>query len=539
MTAKIRIPIGIDFGTSNSSVAMVVPDAQGRPKPKALDLGNGKKIPTAVFFTEEGKTIVGDDATKMGRNNPQRLYTEFKRNLDENFPLLRSLPGNVSVSANDLAEYVINYLMENAEKQDGDSDKAVVCHPVGDPWQSILKKIITRLGKKAHLLTEPEAVLYYAHYLKHIFNERSETILLIDFGGGTCDFLLARVKATLWNGFVKPDLDVVDEDRLNFGGKDIDQLIADKLIKKWLSENPKRKKLGGEFSSPEEFWKIKNEAKELKELLSRNYTEGIYEALPIQVTNLPGNTILETSVTPEELGLMVSNEITNQFKWMLLGDDQENKHSPLLGRTGVKPEDVTMVILAGGSSQLPWLREQILPIFFPRLALQKRIYLLDEPEMAVSYGAALYAGDLFTGGKAKLPRFIFEDLRVELEDGNTYLLAERGSQLPIKKDSKKGTHFFRFPKNGKTLPVQLIAGGDHRAVDCRQLSSEARLITFIEDIREGTLMELKVEVDLKGEVRLYISKAFPLWGKKEVCELFFQPLEITAIQEAFDEGRNS
>jgi molecular chaperone DnaK len=527
MSLQGKQPIGIDFGTSNSSVSMAAPEANGKEIPRTILL-EGKEIsPTVVFIPQEGQPLIGEDALDYGRHFPDRLYMEFKRNLDTTHQYLYTLNDGTSISANQLAGLVLQYLFDNAERNGGDSEQAVVCHPVGRAWQLIIEEIAKNLGKKVYTLSEPEAVLYYAHTVANVFYEKPEIVLLIDFGGGTCDFLLMKVKTSIWNGYLRPIPEIIDEDRLDFGGKDIDQLLVDEFVNCWADKYPKNIHLLNKFvDDPKLVWDLKTQAKDVKELLSRNYSKGIQDSIFIEMNNLPGNTKIKIELNPQKLHDLTTQLIRSSFFKLLIYEEKNSSHRPLLARKGIKPDDISMIILAGGSSQLPWVKDEILPELFPSPAKRKEIILLNRPEMAVSYGAALFAYDLYTKDKPKLPRFLFEDLRIEIEGGDTHILAEKGTKLPMDKDSLKSFHIFRFPKTGR-LQIQLSAGEDNRAAKCRKLSYQPKDIEFEEMIPEGQLMQMRVHIDTKGEVRLYISKFGLPWVKRKPIELFFQALEIT------------
>ena len=112
-------------------------------------------------------------------------------------------------------------------------------------------------------------------------------------------------------------------------------------------------------------------------------------------------------------------------------------------------------------------------------------------------------------------------------------LAERGITLPLEENKRKAFHVFPFPKTGKCLAIQLVAGDGHRSSDCRPLSFETKIAKFDEAIPEGTMMQLRVAIDRRGEVHLHISRAGLTRGQTET--LFFSPIEVD-IEEPGEVG---
>lgn len=530
-------PIGIDFGTTNSSIAYAVPDAKGNIEVRAVVHDDHfPKIPTAVFVEEiireengaeiiERKYIVGNEALELGVQFPENLYKEFKRDL---WKKLKPLNDGFEINAKNLAEHVFKYLLKHAEKEGFKDIRPVVCHPVGERWAKMIHQILQdHLNISADLLSEPEAALYYAHHQYHVFDEKDETILLIDFGGGTCDFLLMRVHISNWKRLLtKPDPEFIDDDRLDFAGQDVDEILINHWRQQWTYSYPDLKMLLDDFEQPQLKWRMKKKAVEIKHQLSKNYARGKqYEEVPFVIYGLPNDTKLETSMTPMDLRTLTESEIENKFRYLLLENDEKRGHRFLLGRKGIFADDVTMIILTGGSSQLPWVSEEILPKIFPSLAAQKKILLLDNPSMSVSYGAALYAYDS-SNQRLRMKKFLQEDLMIELEDGTPQILVKRGTPLPFERSlfERQGYETFDFPRTGRKLLVKLIAGIGHRASDLRPLSYEPKFFEFSEEIEKGKSMDMEIEINEKGEVSLYISKA----GFWHSCNepLRFSPLKI-------------
>lgn len=521
-----KTPVGIDFGTTYSSIAYAVKDGKGNVYPNAaVKEGLLPKIPTAVFFMEGGDILIGEEALEEGSQKPERLYTNFKSkcNLDPLETHLRPLPDDQEVSANDLAKKVIRKLLDDVESEGDEITKLVVCHPAGEDWRRIINKIMNELDVEAVLLSEPEAALYYAQYKYQLFDERNETVLLIDFGGGTCDFIITKVKLGFFSRkLFKPELNIIDEDRLNFGGKDIDFIIRNELVKRWKNQHKgiAEKIDEKDLEHPQYNWGLLKKAKEVKEKLSNKYWKSDRNyADSVIIPGLPGNSVLKTTFTLKEFCDLIYTEIDRRFKRLLI--EERDSLKPFLGRKEVYPGDITKIILTGGSSKLPLILDKILPSIFPALSIRKNIYLMSEPGLSVAYGAAIYAYDI-DRNRPQMPRYLLEDLLIELSDGNIISLVKRPVKLPLDEKSWKGFKVFPFPSTGDELEITLYAGENHRADEPKRRLFQKKTAVFDKRIKEGTKMAMRIGINIKGKVYLYISPVGFL--KKQPTLLVFDTL---------------
>lgn len=532
-----NIYVGLDFGTTNSAMAYVWSSSKGGIEPRPIIYNDHyTKIPTAIYLDSNGEDRYGYDALEKMSTDPDRVYTAFKRDLILGKENLRPLPDSTPVKTIDLATKFLRYLMDVAtprylpEPYRGDSlaEQLVVCHPYGDRWPYIMRTLMQPLNIQPALLTEPEAGLYYAHYKKHLFDDRNETILLIDFGGGTCNFLLLSIEHG-WlskNLFHRPRIiDIKGQGQLALGGEDIDDWIVNEFICRWGAQNPELVKHidSREWQKPIYRWRLQTEAKLAKEKLCRWYNkEGkSQQNAEILVHDLPKNSKLQTTLNFSELQQLIVPDIERQFRQILFDGYPEHNRRLLLGEQ-VAVSDVTQIILTGGSSNLPWIREKILPEIFPALGSHGLISLLDWSDVSVASGAALYAYDS-DSNRPYLPRFLQEDLFIQLADGCKILLAKHSLTLPLNRNSRKAFHSFQFPETGDRLEVRLLFGEK-----MLELSPGTKEVRFAQSIPKGTLMELKIEINIKGEVSVHISR-YPSWRFKEKPKLliFRRPLQVS------------
>ncbi len=535
---------GIDLGTSYSAISYVERPLSPQEDPTPVQFSNSAvKMPSAVYIPEGGEPYVGFDAIVQKVVNPARFYDNFKRHLDPDHPQLRALPDGQAVDAINLQRQVLLKLLSEANQRVGEEViNPVICHPAGGAWHSYLKTVCAGLDIEPDFISEPEAALYYAQHKHRFFNEKEKNVLLIDFGGGTCDFILMKVSFGLENGILRQRNAIAfDEDRLDLGGNDIDRLIRDEFIRKWKERYPEEQhpilyKSLERFDAPEIDQELFQTAKLVKETLSQKYRDGEMKfEFPIRLNGLPNSTKLEYKMPVQHLYDLTFDFLRQKIEWMLLEDIEEGpqKHRKFLGRKGIKPEDITLVLLTGGSNQLPWIQHKIIADIFPYLYAQKRILLLSSPEMSVSFGAALYAYDR-DEDNIKFTRTLQEDLRIKIEGrDDAYELVKRGAVLPYpsKRLYIKAKHFFPFPATGKQLLIELLAGNDHRASKCRQLSYEPREIEFQAEISAGSPMQMRVEIDLKGDIHLYFSQVKFSLRKPEEIMISFGALNVKSVLE--------
>lgn len=527
------IYLGIDFGTTASAVGYVTGGISGKhSEPKAIRYLDKTKIPTAVYYPVDvdQAPLVGVEAMNEYSRDPRYFFTNFKRDLCGTNPI-RTLPNGQAPRAQDLAELVFRYLKEIAASNELPLQNWVICHPVGIEWQKLVNKIASNSGlEKFTFLSEPLACLYYANYLHHIFDDRSQLVLLIDFGGGTCDLFLLRVKTRFWDKFIQIDIgernEPLDQGQLlyrtaagepsSFGGMDIDRIIIEKMTQKWQQQYPKLLPFHHDLSSdPKYVYKFIKAARTVKERLSTLITTASKsDKVAEEILGLPRNTKLHFTMTKTEFEQCVRPLLENTFTSYLSDSD-----SGFFGSKRIRGKDVDRVILTGGSSNLPWLKDIIAKIC-PKAAEKNQINLLPEPEMSVAYGAAIYNYYNQIGG-LPVPVMLEESLKVSI-GGRLYLLAEKNSRLPYKSNQFRSTHYIHIDRVDDSLSIALYAGEGATEAECRQLG-EKRVISFEKPLKVGRPLTYQIQIDQLGQVEVTI---FP-YMQPELCKkIIFEPLNV-------------
>jgi hypothetical chaperone protein len=220
---------GIDFGTSNSALAIL--DLETRECIKLFT------IPSLLFFQEPKakgeftQVSVGQEAIDKYVEN--RMNGRFMKSIKKVLPnksFIDTRIGNKMYRAEDLVSFILIYLKKSADEFLGEDIKtAVVGRPVvfdENPEKDTLAQ--TRLEKAAkiagfeniHFQLEPMGAAYT--YEREIAN--NELVLVADFGGGTSDFSLIKLKP---EGLSLPNKnqEIIGQGGIYIGGDNFDSDI--------------------------------------------------------------------------------------------------------------------------------------------------------------------------------------------------------------------------------------------------------------------------------------------------------------------------
>ena len=379
--------IGIDLGTTNSLAAVY---REGRAELIPNSLGEFL-TPSVVSIDGDGQVFVGKIAKEMLITRPECTFQEFKRNMGTD--IVYKAYGR-EYRAEELSALVLRSLKEDAERFLGEAvEEAVISVPAyfNDDKRIATKNAGALAGLKVErLINEPSAVA-----LKHhMENEEMENFLIFDFGGGTLD--VSMVEA--FDNMV--EIRAVSGDNY-LGGKDFDELIAEHFY----SENGLTK----EDFSLEEQGAVLQEAEALKRMLS-----GKNRAVR---TFMLGTAEYTMEMSNQQL-IHISAEL---FKRMT------GPMKKVLNDSGMTWEEIDKVILAGGSSKMPVVRQYIQSIAETCVAVD------DRPDESIALGVGLAAAIKARAGEIRdmvLSDICPFSLGMELYDGTFSPIIERNDTLP-------------------------------------------------------------------------------------------------------------
>jgi len=363
------INIGIDLGTTNSSIAKFIKgDVTVFNNP--LDYGRST-LPSVVYYKKD-RIVVGSKAKEYLERDPKNVVGLFKRKMgtSESF-VIKSI--NESKTPVDLSAQVLKELKTFVNT--GDTLESIVI-TIPASFDSIQSNATKEAGKQAGfkqvvLLQEPIAAsLAYANMKKT--KELSDgNWLVYDLGGGTFDVALVRIK----DGEMK----VVDHEGDNYlGGSDFDRLIIEKIIIPKLSKEytfndleSQMKSATGKYNS--KYMALLTPAEKAKIQLSAVSSA---EIEIIDMKDDEGNDIdMEITITKSEFIDLIKDSIEGTIEMI----------KTILTRNSLTSNDVQFNLMVGGSTFIPFVRQRVEEV------LQIPVNCEIDPTTAVAIGAAYYA----------------------------------------------------------------------------------------------------------------------------------------------------
>lgn len=372
--ARIKIDYGIDLGTTNSSICRM---EKGEPVVIKTDTLKDT-LPSCISVNRRGSIIVGDAAfrtmksdkrraSKTGQIQDSNTYIEFKRTMGTDTKYHSS---NIDrdFSSEELSAEVLKTLKSFITDEVFRS--VVITVPakftVGQKTATIEAAKLAGF-EHCELLQEPIA----ASFAYGLSSEQKNGIWMVfDFGGGTFDAALLKVEDGIMQVF-----DTAGDNYL--GGKDLDAAIVDKIIIPYLKENYA---IDGILADSEKNSVLrdamKTYAEDVKNQLSFKNSEDILSNLGDLGEDEDGEEIeLDMTVTQQQ----VFDAMRPIFQKSV------DVCKTLLGRNNLKGADLNKLILVGGPTHSPLIRQML------REQITPNVDTSIDPMTAVATGAALYA----------------------------------------------------------------------------------------------------------------------------------------------------
>ena len=481
--------IGIDLGTTNSCVAVM----EGG-KPKVIENVEGARTtPSTVAFTKDGERLIGQPAKRQAVTNPDNTIFAVKRLIGRRFDdpitkkdtelvpykIVKGANGDAWVQAggsdyspSQISAFILQKMKETAEAYLGETvTQAVITVPAyfNDAQRQATKDAGQIAGLEVlRIINEPTA----AALAFGLEKEEGKTIAVYDLGGGTFDVSILEigdgvfeVKSTNGDTFL--------------GGEDFDARIVN-----WLADKFKAKENIDLRTDRLALQRLKEAAEKAKIELSSAATTEINQ--PFITARMEGGT-----TTPLHLVETISRADLEK----LVEDLIERTIEPCrkaLKDAGIDAKDIADVVLVGGMTRMPRVREKVKEFFGrdPHTGVN--------PDEVVAMGAAIQAGVLQGDVKDVLLLDVTPlSLGIETLGGVFTRMIDRNTTIP----TKKSQVFSTAEDNQNAVTIRVFQGEREMAADNKMLG-QFDLVGIPPAPRGVPQIEVTFDIDANGIVNV-------------------------------------
>lgn len=352
---------GIDLGTTYSVIATL--GKNGTPEVIDNYDDDSQTLASAVYFEPTGEIVVGESAKSEAEAHPDCVVQFVKREIGRDDAIVRHFEGfeGMEFDPITISSLILKRMKEYVEDQGNDEVKNVVitCPAAFNMAQ---REATKQAGIMAgfnvlDVINEPTAAAL--NYCCREFGE-DRKILVYDLGGGTFDATLIDYSLDEDEKATVKTIDSMGDSML--GGIDWDARLYDYICEVYCDETAQN------LSDVED---------EIRPTVMRQ-VEGIKKQLSKKATynfNISSsNGVDRIEVSADEFKARTEDLVEKTINFV----------QALLNKNNMTPDDVDIVLLVGGSTKMPMIKEAV-EAMFPG---DKKVRV-EKPDLAVAMGAAL------------------------------------------------------------------------------------------------------------------------------------------------------
>ncbi len=513
------LTIGIDLGTSNSCVAAIV---SGRARVLKNDYGEPTTA-SVVAFGEDGSITVGNQAKARVILDPKHTVSSAKRLIGRywfseevkkaqaicQYEIVASENNGVRIrireeqfSLPEISAFVLKEMKRIAEQQCGQEvTRAVITVPAyfNDNQRQATKDAGRIAGLEVmRILNEPTAAALAYGYGRDL----KQKVVVYDLGGGTFDVSVLEIGADVYEV-------LATSGDTYLGGDDFDDRLIDVLADHVQETHGLNVR-----TDPFAFEKLKAAAETAKIALS------VDETTQIEVPGL---------ISHEGAAIDLSYRVTRGDFEKLTGDLVQRTFKvcdEALQQAGMTARDLDGVILVGGCTRLPMIRDAVTSYFGrdPEADIN--------PDEVVAVGAAIHANSLAGNDTDTYLLDVTPlSLKLGIAGGMTETIIERNSPVPI-----DHTRTFTPATDGQESVRVKIYQGESRAAEGNECLGEFEFSGYEPGPRDQVQLSVSFEISTEGIVK--VAAADPKTGVAHSTTVSLSSgLSEDEIQSIIERGR--
>lgn len=487
-----QVILGIDFGTTQCKLAYM--DEFGQTN-LIHNRDGAVATPSAVYFSQDGKVLVGQHALNNRILEPERVVYAVKRYLGSNNWTYRHPDTGERLSAVDIASKIFSALKEDAERHLGhEVSQAVVTVPAnaGDGQRGKTREAAEMAGLKVlQIINEPEAAAIAYAGTRSL---AASLLMVFDFGGGTFDVTILKTSPDRIE--VKGTTGVSD-----LGGTDIDQSITQLMCDRFREQHgydpiaeDRRARLRFEETAISIKHALSSVEQETREIFA-------------------GDRAITVELSRSTFNRMIDPDVSRAL--------DACKEALRMAKVGWK--DIDDVILVGGSSMIPYVTEKLESVS----GKTPRLMPAPGPIQAVAFGAA------YIRAEAKAKSSFTVDLRTSRHLGviaakgkpeNEYfhVLIPANKEIPTKK-----TQFFTTLEDNQRHVIIFVVEGLTKDLDRAEKigSPQGYELSGLRPMKRNE-PQIYITLEYDNEQRVLLSAVEKKSGAK---------LDVTVVRELLPE----